>query len=159
VSVFGVRAEGPFPELVLKDAGGKPHPLSEAWRGGEALFLIGHAECSTTRQAIPCVDRIHRRKTRGAVVLVLQDDAETAARLVSELGLELPVRLEADPYPLAQALDLAVVPALVLVGPQGAIERVSVGFRRANLEAFAERFGVPGPLFAAADRAPAFRPG
>jgi hypothetical protein len=159
LGAFGVRAEGPFPALALPDVEGKEHPLAEAWRGGEALFLIGHAECGTTRQAIPYVERIHRQRTRGAVVLVLQDVAPTAVRFASEQGLDLPIRLEADPYPLAQALDLAVVPALVLVGPDGRIAGTSVGFRRADLEAFAARLGVPGPLFAPDDAAPAFRPG
>jgi len=159
VSSAGVRAEGPFPDLALPDPEGRLRPLAEAWREGEALFLIGHAECRTTLQALPYVDRIHRRKALGNVVLVLQDDARAAARLVSERGLDAPIRLEADPYSLARALDLAVVPALLLVSERGRIERVSVGFHRADLEAFAARLGVPGPLFDPDDPAPSFRPG
>jgi len=159
VRLAGVRSEGPFPDLALADLDGRPHPLAEAWREGEALFLIGHADCRTTREAIPYADRIHRRKARGVVVLVLQDDAESARRLFAEQELSLPVRLEPDPYPLARALDVGVVPALVLVDEQGRIDRVSVGFRRADLDAFAARLGVAGTLFAPEDGAPEFRPG
>ena len=155
----GVRAEGPFPDLALADLDGRAHSLAQAWRDGEALFLIGHGDCRTTRQAIPYVDRIHRRKTRGVVVLVLQDDAEAARQLSAEVGLGLPVRLEPDPYPLARALSLAVVPALVLVDREGRIDRVSVGFRRVDLDAFALRLGVAGALFTTEDGAPEFRPG
>jgi len=57
------------------------------------------------------------------------------------------------PRPRILALD--VVP----LAPGGTIEAVSVGFRRADLERFAERVGVAGPLFTAEDDAPAFRPG
>jgi hypothetical protein len=159
VSTAGVRSSGPFPDLALADLDGRPRSLAEAWRDGEALFLIGHGDCSTTLQVIPYADRIHRQKARGVVVLVLQDDAKTAHRLSAELGLGLPVRLEPDPFPLARALDLGVVPALVLVGRGGRIDRVSVGFRRADLEAFAARLGVAGTLFAPEDRTPEFRPG
>jgi hypothetical protein len=159
VSTAGVRSEGLFPDLAPADLDGRLHSLAEAWRDGEALFLIGHGDCRTTLQAIPYADRIHRRKTRGVVVLVLQDDVEAARQLSAELGLDLPVRLEPDPYPLARALDLAVVPALVLVDREGRIDRVSVGFRRADLEAFAARLGVAGALFAPEDGAPDFRPG
>jgi hypothetical protein len=159
VSADGVRATGPFPDLTFADPDGRSHSLAHAWRDGEALFVIGHRDCRTTREAIPYVERIHRRKTLGAVVLVLQDGASAARRLAADEELSLPVRLEPDPYPLAKDLALEVVPALVLVDRAGRIDRVSVGFRRADLEAFAARLGIAGTLFAPQDTAPAFRPG
>jgi hypothetical protein len=133
--------------------------LEEAWSDGDALVLIGHGECRTTRLSLPYVDRIHRRRARGEVRLVLQDEPAAAGALVAELGLALPVLLDRDPYPLAQAVGLATVPTLFLVGGGGAIARVSEAFSRAELEACAGRLGVPGPLFAAEDQAPTFRPG
>jgi hypothetical protein len=158
--VNGARREGAFPDQVLSDLEGRPAPLAEAWRDGEALFLIGHRNCKTTRQTLPFLDRIHRRRGAGrSVRLVLQDDAETARTLVRDLGLEVPVRLEADPYPLAADLRLLTVPTLFLVDGAGRIGAVSEGFSRADLEAFAARLGVEGPLFVPEDNAPAFRPG
>jgi hypothetical protein len=148
-----------FPDLALADTAGRLHPLREAWRDGEALFLIGHRGCSTTREAIPVFERIHRRRARGSAVLVLQDEADAARALVAELALGVPIRLEPDPYPLAAALELVAVPTLLLVARDGRIASVSEGFRRTDLEALAERLGVAGPLFLPEDRAPAFRPG
>jgi len=156
----GARANGSFPGLALRDLDGTERPLSEAWSEGEALVLIGHRDCKTTRETLPYLDRIHRRRGPGhAVRLVLQDDAETARGLVRDLGLEVPVRLEEDPYPLSVDLELIAVPTLFLVGTDGRIARVSEGFSRADLQAFAERLGVSGPLFVAADNAPEFHPG
>ncbi len=149
----------PPPAPSPTSTGGLVHPLEAAWHDAPALVLIGHSDCSTTRQAIPYVDRIHRRKTRGVVVLVLQDDARAARQLTAEESLSLPIRLEPDPYPLARALDLGVVPALVLVDREGRIDRVSVGFRRADLDAFAARLGVAGTLVSLEDASPSFRPG
>lgn len=154
------RREGPFPALALPDLEGIPRPLSEAWADGEALVLIGHRSCKTTRQTLPYLDRIHRRRGSGrAVRLVLQDDPETARDLVRDLGLEVPVRLEGDPYPLAAELELVAVPTLFVVGRDGRIAAMSEAFSRKDLEAFAARLGVEGPLFEADDPSPAFRPG
>lgn len=156
----GPRAAGPFPGLALPGLDGVVRPLGDAWRHGEALVLLGHRSCKTTRQTLPFVDRIHRRRApQHGVVAVLQDDAQTARELQASLGLGLEIRLEADPYPLAQALELVTVPTLFLVGRDGGIESVTEAFQRAELERLAERLGVAGPLFEPADNAPALKPG
>ena len=124
-----------FPETALPDVEGRAAPLGEAWAGGPALVILGHRDCKTTRLALPYVDRMHRRG--GRVLAVLQDDATAARELLRELDLALPVRLEADPYPLAAALGIATVPTLMLVGPTGAIIATSEGFARDDLETFA----------------------
>jgi hypothetical protein len=120
---------------------------------------VGHRNCKTTRQTLPYVDRIHRRKGKGTVLAVLQDDRETALTLVKEQGLSLPVLLESDPYPLAAALSLEVVPTLFLVNAQGEIETAVQGWSRADVEGFASRLGVTDGLFRPEDQAPAFTPG
>jgi hypothetical protein len=155
----GARSSGPFPNLALPGLDGGGGPLASAWRDAVALVLIGHGDCSTTRLALPFLERIHRRRTQGTALLVLQDEAAAARELQAELALSVPIRLEPSPYPLADALRIEAVPTLLLVGRDGRIERVSEGFDRPALEAFAERLGVDGPLFEPADRAPAFRPG
>lgn len=148
-----------FPAASLPDLDGRARPLAEAWAGGEALIAIGHRDCGTTRMALPYVDRIHRRRAAGTtVVAVLQDSAEGARGLRSELDLDLPLRLEPDPYTLAAALRVAVVPTLFVVGRDGRILEVCEAFRKPELEAIAARFGAL-PLFDAGDPTPAFKPG
>jgi len=147
-----------LPSLDLRGLDGALHPLSEAWAAGDAVVAVGHSDCPTTLLALPFLDRLHRRRAR--VLLVLQDKAEAARGLVSRFGLGMPVRLEADPYPLARALDLLCVPTLLLVGEGGRIERAVEGYSRVELLALAERLGVVDPpLLGADDDAPAFRPG
>lgn len=147
----------PFPEIALPDLDGKRQPI---FLGAPGTCMIGHSECGTTRLAIPYLKRMHDRRGPGAsVVLVLQDDADVARALLAELRAEMPVRLEADPYPLARATGLTTVPTFFLLGPARRVERVSEGFERAALEELAARLGVPPPFFAAEDSAPALRPG
>jgi len=157
--VAPARSSGPFPDASLRDLDGALEPLREAWRDGEALVLIGHGDCSTTRLALPFFERMHRRRTRGRLLLVLQDAAAAARRLQSEFDLTLPIRLEPPPYPLAADLGVDAVPTLLLVGRDGRIVRVSEGFDRDAFCSLAEHVGVEGPLFTASDRAPVFRPG
>src|SRR5712692_3997285 len=149
-----------FPDVELSGLHGEQAPISEAWARGWALIVVGHRECETTRLTLPFVDRIHhRRPPTSTVVAVLQDAAADARAFVEELALELPVRLEEDPYPLAARLGLGTVPTLFLVTPRGRIDAVAEAFRRADLEAFAARLQVPPPLFLPGDDAPALRPG
>jgi hypothetical protein len=151
------RIAGLFPEVPLTDLDGRERRTGA---GGEwpSLVLVGHSDCRTTRDTIALVDRIHRRG-RGSVTAVLQDSASAARALVATLGLAVPVLLEADPYPLAAALDLATVPTLFVLTPEGRIAAVSEGLRRADIETFAERLGVDGPLFGPGDAVPASKPG
>jgi hypothetical protein len=92
-------------------------------------------------------------------LLVLQDDAEAARALQSELGLSVPIRLEPAPYALASDLRLEAVPTFVLVDVGGRIVRSSAGFDRDVLQGLAALMGVDGPFFAPGDNAPVFRPG
>jgi hypothetical protein len=122
--------------------------------------MVGHSECFTTRWTLPFVDRVFRLVPAGAwVVAVLQDDTAAARALIAEQGLGLPVLLEPEPYAFSAALGLETVPSLLLVAETGRIEALSEGFRRSDLETFATRLGVAGPLFTEADQAPILRPG
>lgn len=151
-----------FPSVELSDLEGRRSALPDLWsgKGMRALVAIGHSDCGTTRLLLPCVDRIHRgRSPEGLVLCILQDEPESAQALWKELALELPVYLEADPYPLAQGLDLTTVPTLLRVGPAGDVLAVSEGFRRDAVEAFAASAGHALPFFPEGDAAPALRPG
>jgi len=154
------RSSGAFPDFALPDPEGEVGRLSDAWSRGPALLVLGHRNCKTTREVLPLVDRIHARRGPDASVLaLLQDDPETARGLREQLGLKLSIRLEADPYPVAAALDVTTVPTLFLVERGGVIAAVSEALRRADLESFGARLGVAGALFAPEDKVPALKPG
>ena len=147
-----------FPNMLLPDLVGTPRPIVEA--AGSCVVAVGHSDCGTTRLALPYLKRMHERRGRGAsVVLVLQDDAAAARALLGGGDAAMPVRLEPEPYLLSRELGLTTVPTLFLVDPAGVVDQVSEGFQRAAFEEMAGRLGVPGPLFTAADAAPALRPG
>ena len=149
----------PFPNISLPGLDGTSRPVLGA-AGSWNLVVIGHSDCNTTRLVAPYVQRMHERAGPGpSVVLVLQDETAAARAFLSELDLDLPVRLEPDPYPLSQELGLTTVPTLFLVGPTGLVELRSEGFQRAAIEDVAQRLGVNQPFFLPADTAPPLRPG
>jgi hypothetical protein len=148
-----------LPPLALPDPSGRPHRLAEAWADGPAVVLVGHSGCDTTRFTLPFVDRLHRRRGAGTVLVVLQDEPDAARELAGRLGLDVPVLLEPAPYPLASALELSVVPTLFQVGQGGAVEAAVEAFQRDAFERAAQRLGLAGPLFTAGDGVPVSRPG
>lgn len=157
---FRWAAPNPFPAHSLPDLDGVQRPLSAAWSEGPALVVIGHRDCATSRLTLPFVDRLYHRRPDGAsVVAVLQDDPAPARELMSDLGLTMPVLLEADPYPLSSELGLRAAPTLILVGADGRIVKATEGFSRIDLERFAEALGIEGGLFSPDDTAPPRRPG
>jgi hypothetical protein len=150
----------PFPAHSLPDLDGVQRPLSMAWSEGPALIFIGHRDCATSRLTLPFVDRLHQRKPPGSsVIAVLQDEPAAARALMKDLGLTMPVLVEADPYPLAAELGLRAAPTLALVGTDGRIVKSGEGFLRTDLEAFSAGLGIEGPLFSPDDTAPPRRPG
>jgi hypothetical protein len=150
----------PFPHRALPDLEGVERPLEEAWRRGPALLVFGHRDCGTTRLTLPFVERLHKRRPPDAcVIAVLQDDADAARALMADLGLTLPVRLEARPYPVAADLKLRAAPTLLLVGTDGLIARAAEGFARDEMQAFSAGLGIAEPLFSPEDTAPPRRPG
>jgi hypothetical protein len=153
------KTAGPFPRVSLPGIDAPARPIAEVWSSGPALLLIGHSDCSTTRETLPFLDRIHRRRTRGTATAILQDEVEAARDLVRELQLELPIRLEPDPYTLAAAVDLVTVPTIFALNAEGEIATVSEGLSRTDLESFARHLGALGSLFGPEDSVPALRPG
>src|SRR4051794_19185882 len=105
-----------FPDAPLPGIdGGAAPPLSALWATEPVLVVIGHRTCSTTRLALPFLDRIHRRGPKGVVVALLQDTPENAEGLRAEQSLELPVRLDLSPYDFAARLGITTVPTLFLI--------------------------------------------
>jgi hypothetical protein len=149
-----------FPDHMLRDPEGSKLVVSPAWSGGPALIALGHAECSTTRLALPYLQRLWARRGAGTSVLaVLQEDAAGARALAAELDLMLPVQLDEYPYPLSRAVGLQTVPTFFLVGVDGCVVSTSEGFSRDDLETFAAALGSIGPLFGVGEEGPRHRPG
>jgi len=145
-----------LPQTELQKPDRAPVSSSAMHAGGPTLVIVGHMNCKTTRQTLPFIDRIH--KDGGRAVAMLQDSPEDAAAGLAKLGLNLPFFCERNPYALSVAIGLEVVPTLLFLESDGTVALTSEAFRRPDIEAFAERLGVPKPVIAN-DSMPGFKPG
>lgn len=145
-----------LPHADVLTARGSIGSSSDLYAGGATLVLIGHKDCKTTRQTLPFIDRIH--KDGGRAVALMQDSPADAAGAFVKLGLSLPFFSEASPYALSSGIGVVTVPTLLFIEANGVVSRSSEAFRRADIEAFAERLGAPKPVLEN-DTMPGFKPG
>ncbi len=147
-----------FPRLKLPALAGGVGSLV----GGTAcatLVTFGHADCGTTKLALPVVDRLAAGSSDDVdVICVLQEDAPAARELVQELSLRLPVLLDAAPYVVSAGLGLVTVPTLIAFDAHGVVSHLIEGYSRQDFESLAAPLGMTAPLFAG-DDGPAMRPG
>lgn len=127
-------------------------------RDAPVLLAFFKITCPTCQLAFPYLQRLSERGG-PAIVGISQDGPDGTREFVETFG----VRFEtvgdpaADGYAVSNAYRISHVPSLFLVEPDGRIGWTSEGFRRADLEALAARWGVT--LFEPADRVPVFKPG
>jgi peroxiredoxin len=154
----GAALPATLPALTLPRLDGGVRDLAQ--RAGSTLLTLGHSECGTTRLLLPYVERIQRRRRPGTeVIVVLQDTPDEARALAGELGLTVPILIDAEPWAFGAALGATTVPLTLLVEAAGRIERSWPAFRRTDVEEAAARLGIGPPFFPPDDTAPALRPG
>jgi peroxiredoxin len=135
--------------------------------GGPVGLLFAKESCPTCRWAFPYLDRIHTRNPDlppDRIFLVLQENPETARRVVDQYGLTTPILLDVEPWRTSESFAINFVPDGFLLGGDGKIEVSFESFERNGLEEIAARLRAaqrlkPVPLFAAAEGVAAFRPG
>ena len=89
---------------------------------------------------------------------VSQDDVDESLRFAQVKGLEMPVMVDPEPYPVSQAYGLTNVPTLFLIDSDRLIVDQSVGFASVDFIRFAgtvaRHAGVAAPdIFAGQTRA------
>ena len=129
------------PPFTLDDLEGHAHSLDELNQGDLLLLVFYHSECPTCRLAMPFIGNLARAISsgRGALIRgVSQDDADASLRFARDQKLEMPVMVDADPYPVSQAFGLTNVPTLFLIDSNRRIVDQCVGFDKADFVRIAE---------------------
>jgi peroxiredoxin len=132
---------------------------------GPVLLVFLETDCPTCRLAVPYLKRMAEAlgPERDRVVAVSQDDEAETRALVDAYEVAFPVLLDED-LSVSRAYDPLSVPAFFLVGVDGRVERCSVGFEKAELNATAElmltTLALPVQIVAERDDgAPDMKPG
>ena len=127
----------PAPDMTLLDLDGKPQTLSEM-RGKRVFLVFWSTSCIPCIQEIPALVRLRDTVPRDSlVILALTGDDEAflkQSRAVTKLALNYPV------IPFIGQLDKLIrpyreidgLPFLMVIGPDGRFEDISVGAKDYN---------------------------
>lgn len=158
----GTRA----PAFTLPASDGVPRSLSDLLATGPVLLIFFKTTCPTCGLAFPVYGELVRRYGEDlAVVAVSQDPLIPTVGWLRDLGFEGLVLDDAsDRYAVSRSFGVEVVPTLVLVGADGAVDQVVPAWDRDAINALAARLGglygrLTAPVSTPEDGRPAFKPG
>ena len=129
------------PDFLLEDLDEKKRSLGELKKGDLLLLVFYHSGCPTCQMAMPFIGNLARAVKSGNVMIwgVSQDEEDESERFAQVKGLlEMPVMVDAEPYPVSQAYGLTNVPTLFLIDSQRQIIHQSVGFASVDFVRFAQ---------------------
>jgi thiol-disulfide isomerase/thioredoxin len=125
-----VPPAGPASDFVLLDLAGRPVRLAEL-RGRVVLLNFWATWCAPCREEMPALEALARELGgQGLVVLTVnfEEAPETVRTFVREVGLTLPVLLDADGA-VARRYRVTALPASFLVARDGALVGSVLGYR------------------------------
>ncbi len=119
------------------------------------LLVFLETDCPTCRLSVPYLNRLAEQ---GAQVIGISQDSDVLTRdFVEQTSALFPVEIDTD-LRLSRAYDPVAVPAFVLVGADGYVQRTQIGFDKDELNTVAEEMGRR-PIADAHDGAPHRKPG
>jgi peroxiredoxin len=149
------------PPFKLEDLDGKTHSLDELGQGGMLLLVFYHSECPTCQLAMPFIGNLARavHSDRMKIWGVSQDGRNETIKFARAKGLEMPISIDADPYPVSQDYGLTNVPTLFLIDSSRTVVDQCVGFAKTDFvrlaQAVARHASTPAPDIFAGKEVPA----
>ncbi|MBX3071375.1 MAG: TlpA family protein disulfide reductase [Thermomicrobiales bacterium] len=162
----GVSA--PLLTTTLPDQDGAEHTISDKLTEGPVLLAIYKSSCPACKTMMPFLNRLQERYAdKGLTVYgVAQDSANVTRSFIRRSGIEYPILIEGDDYPLSKAFDVFGTPAVYVIDQQGQITYTTQGFMRDQVDeigaAAAQLVGeAPAPVITEAEteEVPRFIPG
>jgi peroxiredoxin len=136
-----LQAGDPAPNLTtpFSDADGNEFVLSDALKSGPLLLGIYKSSCGASKAMMPLLNRfVDRYGIFGLQVFgVAQDSANVTRSFIRRSGgLDYPVLIEGDEYPLSIAFDIFATPSVYVIRQDGTIAYTTMGFLRVQMEEF-----------------------
>ena len=125
--------------LSFPDADGNAFDLAEALRTGPLLLAIYKSSCGASKAMMPMLNRfVDRYGIFGLQVFGLAQDSANVTRsfIRRSGGLDYPVLIEGDDFPLSIAFDIFATPTVYVIRQDGTIAYTTMGFLRVQLEEF-----------------------
>jgi peroxiredoxin len=154
------------PGFSLRSLDNHAFSLSDLLRRGPVVAAFFKISCPVCQFTFPFLERLYHSygSTDVSFLGISQDDARDTRKFASEYGITFPLLLDEASYPVSNAYGLTNVPTLFLIGTDGKVKVLSVGFDKKDLETiaaeFAERRKIAlAPLFRPDEVIPDNKPG
>ncbi|MCL6481665.1 MAG: TlpA family protein disulfide reductase [Firmicutes bacterium] len=160
-----VAAGTKAPAFVLRGLDGREYALREALKHGPVLVAFFKVSCPTCQLALPFLNRLHEGYGHAASLWgISQDEARDTEEFREEFGLDFPLLLDEEGYPVSNLYGLTNVPTLILIAPDGTATISFHGFVKAGLEQIAAELAQwtaskPVTVFHPHELVPDFKPG
>ncbi len=122
---------------LFPDSEGVEYNLADALRNGPILLSIYKSSCPACKTMMPVLSRVlDRYGIFGLQVFgVAQDSANVTRSFIRRSGgIEYPILIEGDDYPLSIDFDILATPAVYLIQQDGTIAFTTMGFLREQLQ-------------------------
>lgn len=102
------------PAVPISDKAGDRRPLT-AYLDRPTVVLFFKRSCDTSRLALPVFQQWSALAPEIGILGISQDTSVENAEFFEELGIEMPVAFDREPYPASAAFEIDGVPAWFLV--------------------------------------------
>ena len=137
---MSLQAGEPAPPILnqtFPDTDGGELTLAGLLKQGPLLIGIYKSSCGASKAMMPMLDRfVDRYGVFGLQVAgVAQDSANVTRSFIRRSGgLDYPVLIEGDDYPVSIAFDIFATPTIYVIRQEGTIAYTTMGFLRVQLE-------------------------
>lgn len=125
------------PTFTLPDAtGGEQHDLTEAIQRGPTIVGIYKSSCEASKTMFSMLERLRQAypDPRLSILGVAQDSANVTRSFIRRVGVNFPMLVEDDDYPVSQAYAIEATPTVFLLDGQGEVVWQSMGFQKPEVE-------------------------
>ena len=141
-ALAALPSRAPAPAFKVRDLNGRVIDLAQLRRQGPVLLDFWATWCKPCLEAIPELQDLHTRLgPRGLTVIGISvDGPRNHARVrpfVNRLGITYPIVIDDDER-LRHLYQVVAMPTAVLIGPDGSVASVRVGYRPGEGKAIEE---------------------
>jgi peroxiredoxin len=129
----------PAPAFTLEDLDGKKVSIADQ-KGSVVVLDFWATWCPPCREGMPHLDELYKSKQADGVkvfAINLREDRDKAKAFLDSKNLSLPVLLDANGE-VAKAYLVGGIPQTVVIGKDGVVKHVVVGFGEGSAQALAD---------------------
>lgn len=118
--------------MAYPDQDGTERSIDAMLTNGPVVVGLYKSSCAASKAMMPLLNRLKDRYgDQGlSVIGVAQDSANVTRSFIRRTGVDYPVLIEGDEYPISRAFDIFATPTVYVIERDGKITYSTMGFFR-----------------------------